>query len=65
MQYGIGPNATIHVATTPVATIPAYNNALAADMARRKKARAKGCRRVKGGACLCNGRFARKSRCRR
>ena len=24
----------------------------------------KGCRRVKGGACLCNGRFAKKSRCR-
>lgn len=23
----------------------------------------KGCRRVKGGACLCNGKFAKKSRC--
>lgn len=30
-----------------------------------KRSRASGCRTVKGGGCLCNGRFSRRSRCRR
>lgn len=65
-QLGIGPNATSQVASTaPVAAIPMYNNALDAEMGRKRKSRAKGCRTVKGGGCLCNGRFSRKSRCRR
>lgn len=73
MQYGLGPNANIQTASvTPIAIAPAHNNAgasygnaLNAEMAKKKSARAKGCRRVRGGGCLCNGRFAKKSRCRR
>lgn len=37
-------------------------------MARKKahrKAARKGCKRVKGGGCLCNGRFAKRTRCKR
>jgi hypothetical protein len=35
-------------------------------MARKKKAhkaRKAGCKRVKGGGCLCAGRFAKRTRC--
>lgn len=66
MSLRIGPNATTHVASTaPVARVAQYNNALSAEMAKKKPARSRGCRFVKGGGCLCNGRFAKKSRCRR
>ena len=30
---------------------------------KRRAKKGKGCHRVKGGGCMCNGKFARKARC--
>lgn len=65
-QYGLGPNATTLAPVSVSSTVPLFNDApgqTSIDMG-RKRAKSRACRRVKGGGCLCNGRFARRSRCR-